>query len=92
MDGLSIHADTAVDAGNRFGLGPMTVIAYLTDPALLGKILTHLGLPASPPPLAPAAASARWNCSTRSGHSPLSAMVEIVRALAREIARLDAPA
>jgi hypothetical protein len=35
-------------------LGPMTVIAYLTEPAVLEKILTHLGLPCSPPPLAPA--------------------------------------
>jgi hypothetical protein len=34
--------------------GPMTVIAYLTDPAVLAKILTHLRLPATPPPLAPA--------------------------------------
>ena len=35
-------------------LGPMTVIAFLTDPAVVSKILVHLGLPASPPPLAPA--------------------------------------
>jgi hypothetical protein len=35
-------------------LGPMTVIAYLTDPNVLCKILTHLGLPTEPPPLSPA--------------------------------------
>jgi len=35
-------------------LGPMTVIACLTDPALIEKILTHLRLPARPPPPAPA--------------------------------------
>jgi hypothetical protein len=31
----------------------MTVIAYLTDPNVLAKILTHLGLPTEPPPLSP---------------------------------------
>jgi hypothetical protein len=35
-------------------LGPMTVIATLTDPAVLEKILVHLGLPTAPLPLAPA--------------------------------------
>jgi hypothetical protein len=35
-------------------LGPMTVIAYLTDPNVLCKILRHLGLPTEPPPLTPA--------------------------------------
>jgi hypothetical protein len=35
-------------------LGPMTVIAYLTDPNVLEKILNHLGLPNEPPPLSPA--------------------------------------
>jgi hypothetical protein len=35
-------------------LGPMTVIAYLTEPAVVDRILTHLGLPSSSPPLAPA--------------------------------------
>jgi len=32
----------------------MTVIAFLTDPPVLKRILDHLGLPSSPPPLAPA--------------------------------------
>jgi hypothetical protein len=32
----------------------MTVIAYLTDPAVVGKILAHLGLPIAPPRLSPA--------------------------------------
>ena len=32
----------------------MTVIAYLTEAAVVEKILTHWGLPARPPPLAPA--------------------------------------
>jgi hypothetical protein len=35
-------------------LGPMTVIATLTDPTVLEKILEHLGLPTAPLPLAPA--------------------------------------
>ena len=32
----------------------MTIIAFLTDPPVLSRILDHLGLPSSPPPLAPA--------------------------------------
>jgi hypothetical protein len=32
----------------------MIVIAYLTERAVLEKILAHLGLPQSPPPLSPA--------------------------------------
>ncbi len=31
----------------------MTVIAFLTDPTVLSRILDHLGLPSSPPPIAP---------------------------------------
>ena len=34
--------------------GPLTVIAYLTNPPVLRKILSHLDLPTTPPPLAPA--------------------------------------
>lgn len=34
--------------------GPMVVLAYLTDPQVLTKILSHLGLPHQAPPLAPA--------------------------------------
>jgi hypothetical protein len=32
----------------------MTVIAYISDPTVAVKILTHLGLPTTSPPLAPA--------------------------------------
>ena len=38
-------------------LGPMTVLAALSDPPVLAKILTHLGLPSTSPALAPAQ---RW--------------------------------
>jgi hypothetical protein len=31
----------------------MVVLAFLTDPRVLGRILAHLGLPTSPPALAP---------------------------------------
>jgi len=34
--------------------GPMTVLAYITERQVLEKILSHLGLPTSAPPLAPA--------------------------------------
>ena len=32
----------------------MTVMAYLTDPVVVEKILVHLGLPTTPPQLSPA--------------------------------------
>ena len=32
----------------------MVVLAFLTDPSVLRRILEHLKLPAIPPPLAPA--------------------------------------
>ena len=32
----------------------MTVIRYITDAKVVSKILTHLGLPTSAPPIAPA--------------------------------------
>ena len=35
-------------------LGPMTILAALSDPPVLAKILTHLGLPSTSPALAPA--------------------------------------
>ena len=38
-------------------LGPMTVLACITDPPVQAKILTHLGLPDTSPALAPAQ---RW--------------------------------
>jgi len=31
----------------------MLVIAFITDQAVIKKILEHLGLPAAPPPLPP---------------------------------------
>jgi hypothetical protein len=34
-------------------LTPMVVLAFITDPKSLVKILEHLGLPTSPPPIAP---------------------------------------
>lgn len=36
--------------------GPRRVLTFLTDPPVLRAILEHLGLPADPPPLAPARA------------------------------------
>ena len=35
-------------------LSPMVVLAFITDPAALSRILEHLGLPTAPPPIAPA--------------------------------------
>ena len=35
-------------------LTPMVVLAFITDPTVLVKILEHLGLPRTPPPAAPA--------------------------------------
>ncbi|MBD3396755.1 MAG: hypothetical protein GF418_14120 [Chitinivibrionales bacterium] len=36
---------------------PMTVLAFLTDPAVVERILRHLGLAIAPPALAPARSS-----------------------------------
>jgi hypothetical protein len=44
-----------VDALTCLGCGvPMVVLAFLTDPTVVQKILAHLGLPTTPPPVAPA--------------------------------------
>jgi hypothetical protein len=37
----------------------MVVLAFLTDATVVHKILAHLGLPTSPPPLAPARLAAQ---------------------------------
>ena len=34
--------------------GPLTILAAIEDPAVIGKILSHLGLPTRAPPQAPA--------------------------------------
>jgi len=34
--------------------GPLTIIAAIEDPAVMAKILTHLGLPTRAPPRSPA--------------------------------------
>ena len=38
---------------------PMVVLAFLTDPTVVQKILAHLGLPTVPPPLTPARLAAQ---------------------------------
>ena len=35
---------------------PMKIVAFITDPASLSRILNHLGMPTEPPPLQPARA------------------------------------
>jgi hypothetical protein len=35
---------------------PMKIVAFITDPASLSRILTHLGVPTKPPTLHPARA------------------------------------
>jgi len=48
------------DALNCLACGvPMVVLAFLTDPAVVSKILAHLGLPTTPPPVAPARLAAQ---------------------------------
>ncbi len=37
--------------------GRRRVLAFLTDPSVVAKILVHLGLPSRPPPVVPARAS-----------------------------------
>ncbi len=36
--------------------GPRQVIAFITEPEVVVRILDHLGLPSTPPPLAPSRA------------------------------------
>jgi len=48
----------------------MTVIAFLTDPQVLTRILDHLGLPSSPPSLAPAGAQPRFRSSSSPTRAP----------------------
>ena len=38
----------------------MRLIAFITEPATIEPILTHLELPATPPPLAPARGPPLW--------------------------------
>jgi len=50
--------------------GTMTVIAYITEVAVVTKILTHLGLPSEPPQLSPARGPAQlelWDDSEATG-------------------------
>ena len=42
----------------RYGGGTMKIIAAIEDPAVIAKILAHLGLPTRAPPRAPARAFA----------------------------------
>ena len=55
-------------------MGPMSVIAYITEAAVVTKILTHLGLPTEPPALSPARGPAQlelysegWGSASRRG-------------------------
>jgi hypothetical protein len=36
----------------------MVVLAFLSDPSVVGRILRHLHLPTAPPPVSPARSSA----------------------------------
>ena len=51
-------------------LGPMTVIAFITEVAVVQRILTHLGLPCEPPALSPARGPAQlefWDTMEAAG-------------------------
>jgi len=51
-------------------LGPMTVIAFITEAAVVAKILAHLGLPTTSPPLAPARLPAQQEMFDDEGATP----------------------
>ena len=51
----------------------MVILAFLSDPPVVAKILRHLRLPTAPPPLAPArggGGSGAWGCSAPLPLSP----------------------
>jgi len=43
----------ALKCPNPACAGRMTVLAFITDPRVLVRVLQHIGLPSSPPPLDP---------------------------------------
>jgi hypothetical protein len=51
---LSIDALSCPRCSGREGTVPLTVLAFLSDPEVVVKILRHLGWPTAPPPLSPA--------------------------------------
>ena len=51
---LSVDALACPRCSTREQTVPMTVLAFLTDPDVVGRILRHLGLSTSAPALAPA--------------------------------------
>jgi hypothetical protein len=54
---LSVDALSCPRCSTREKSVPMIVLAFLTDPEVVGKILCHLGLPLAAPALAPASSS-----------------------------------
>ncbi len=46
--------------------GPFSILAAIEDPAVIAKILSHLGLPTRPPPRAPA----RFDAFMQTAYSP----------------------
>ena len=64
---LHVDALSCPQCSTRARSVPMVVLAFLTDPDVVGRILRHLGLPACAPALAPARV-ASWE--QPSGHLP----------------------
>jgi hypothetical protein len=55
---LHVDALACPRCSTRSRPAPMVVLAFLTDPDVVAKILRHLGLHTCPPPLAPPRSSA----------------------------------
>ena len=66
-------------------LGPMTVLAALSDPPVLAKILTHLGLPSTSPALAPAQRRGQLDLFDELGDSEADESIEPWREPPHEI-------
>ena len=49
-----VGGETDELAHGPHGGGPVTIIAAIDDPAVMAKILAHLGLPTRAPPRSPA--------------------------------------
>ena len=52
--------------------GTMRIIAFIDEPGAIKQILTHLGVPTTPPVVAPARGPPQWEKAVPGGTEPLA--------------------